>query len=234
MRVVEPVRYMSFHPCEDIIIIPRYEEFNCFIQATIIMNKPYSESCDQNREPILSVIQPLLADRASLLEIGSGTGQHAVYFAAKMPHLTWHTSDCAEYLAGIQAWMADAKLENLKSPFTLDVSASNWPERSFDAVFSANTAHIMHWRDVEALFAGVGKVLSNGGGFMLYGPFNYKRQYTSESNERFDGWLKSRDPESGIRDFEDLCDLAELAGMELQQDFEMPDNNRILYWEKNH
>ena len=196
------------------------------------MNKPYSESCDQNREPILSVIQPLLSGCTSLLEIGSGTGQHAVYFATEMPHISWQTSDCAEYLPGILAWMADAKLENLKSPLTLDVSASNWPDYAFDAVFSANTAHIMHWQDVEALFEGVGKVLSKGGRFMLYGPFNYERQYTSESNARFDGWLKSRDPKSGIRDFEDLCDLAEQAGMKLRQDYEMPANNRILYWEK--
>lgn len=197
------------------------------------MNKPYSESCDQNRDAILSVIQPLLADCTSLLEIGSGTGQHAVYFAAKMPHLTWHTSDCAEYLPGIQSWMAEVALENVQPPFILDVSRSKWPDIDVDAVFSANTAHIMHWSDVEALFSGVGKILARGGRFMLYGPFNYNRQYTSDSNESFDSWLKSRDPKSGIRDFEDLCELADKAGMALEQDYEMPANNRILYWERS-
>jgi cyclopropane fatty-acyl-phospholipid synthase-like methyltransferase len=196
------------------------------------MDKPYSESCDQNRAPILSVIQPLLADCASLLEIGSGTGQHVVYFADKMPHLIWHTSDCAEYMPGIQAWVADAKLENVQSPFILNVSKSGWPDFDVDAVFSANTAHIMHWPDVKALFSGVGKVLSDGGRFMLYGPFNYNRQYTSDSNERFDQWLKSRDTQSGIRDIEDLNKLANNADLILKQDFEMPANNRILYWEK--
>ena len=196
------------------------------------MNKPYSESCDQNREPILAVIQPLLEDCSSLLEIGSGTGQHAVYFASKMPHLIWHTSDCAEYLPGIQAWLTEAALENIKAPFVLDVSTSNWPDIKVDAIFSANTAHIMHWPDVEAFFTGVGKALKQGGRFMLYGPFNYNHRYTSDSNERFDGWLKSRDPASGIRNFENLCELAEQGGMLLKQDFEMPSNNRILYWEK--
>ncbi len=196
------------------------------------MNKPYSESCDQNCKPILSVIQPLLADCLSLLEIGSGTGQHAVFFAQKMPHLTWHTSDCAEYLPGIQAWLVDEKLENVQSPFVLDVSKSSWPLLDIDAIFSANTAHIMHWQDVEAMFSGVGSCLLPGGRFMLYGPFNYNCQYTSESNERFDQWLKSRDPESGIRDIEDLKELANNAGMVLKNDYEMPANNRILYWEK--
>jgi cyclopropane fatty-acyl-phospholipid synthase-like methyltransferase len=197
------------------------------------MNKPYSESCDQNCKPILSVIQPLLKDCSSLLEIGSGTGQHAVSFAEKMPHLTWHTSDCAEYLPGIQAWLADAKLENVRPPFILDVSESTWPALEIDAIFSANTAHIMHWHHVEAMFSGVGKVLVSGGRFMLYGPFNYNRQYTSDSNERFDQWLKDRDPQSGIREFESLNELADNAGMVLKQDFEMPANNRILYWEKS-
>ncbi len=196
------------------------------------MNKPYSESCDQNCRPILSVIQPLLADRTSLLEIGSGTGQHAVFFAQKMPHLNWHTSDCAEYLPGIQAWLADAKLENVQPPFILDVSESVWPVIEIDAIFSANTAHIMHWHQVEAMFSGVGSCLSSGGRFMLYGPFNYNRQYTSESNENFDQWLKDRDPKSGIRHIEDLIEIANRAGMVLKKDYEMPANNRILFWEK--
>ncbi len=194
--------------------------------------KPYSESCDQNREPILSVIQPLLKDCSSVLEIGSGTGQHAVYFAERLPHLTWHTSDCVEYHPGIQLWLDEAGLVNTPGPIDLDVSASTWPQLYIDAMFSANTAHIMHWPDVEALFRGAGELLSSGGLFLLYGPFNYGNQYTSDSNARFDEWLKQRDPESGIRNFEDLDSLAEHAGMRLQHDYEMPVNNRILYWTK--
>jgi cyclopropane fatty-acyl-phospholipid synthase-like methyltransferase len=197
------------------------------------MNKPYSESCNQNRKSILAVIQPLLAASVSLLEIGSGTGQHAIYFAETMPHLIWHTSDCEEYIPGIQAWLADADLDNVQPPFILNTSESTWPTIKVDAVFSANTVHIMHWHNVEALFAGIGKILTTGGQFFLYGPFNYNQQYTSESNQRFDQWLKDRDPQSGIRDIEDLKILASNAGMALKQDFEMPANNRILYWEKN-
>jgi cyclopropane fatty-acyl-phospholipid synthase-like methyltransferase len=194
--------------------------------------KPYAESCDENREPILSVIQPLLKDCSTVFEIGSGTGQHAVYFAEKLPHLVWHTSDCIEYHAGIKMWLQEAGLENTPAPVELNVSTSAWPQQKFDAVFSANTVHIMHWSDVEAMFSGAGSMLSRGGRFMLYGPFNYDNQYTSDSNARFDNWLKSRDPESGIRNFEDLDTLAQQAGMFLKHDYEMPANNRILYWQK--
>ena len=194
--------------------------------------KPYSESCDQNREPILGVIRGLLNDCTRVLEIGSGTGQHAVYFAEQMPHLVWQTSDCLEYHAGIKLWLQESNLANTRPPIELDVSRSAWPERRFDAVFSANTAHIMHWPDVVAMFSGVGSLLPSGGRFLLYGPFNYNNRFTSESNAGFDAWLKSRDPDSGIRNFEDLDRLAGLAGMRLQHDYEMPVNNRILYWEK--
>ena len=196
------------------------------------LHKPYSESCDQNRDPILSVLQPLLKTSSAVLEIGSGTGQHAVYFAEKMPHLKWHTSDCEQYLPAIRSWITDAEPCNVVEPNILDVSSLNWPEFEIDCVFSANTAHIMNWPDVLALFSGVGKLLHEDGKFLLYGPFNYNGQYSSASNASFDGWLKSRDHESGIRNFEDLCKLAKQAGMELVNDYEMPANNRILYWQK--
>jgi len=194
--------------------------------------KPYAESCDENREPILSVIQSLLKGCSTVFEIGSGTGQHAVYFAEMLPHLVWYTSDCIEHHAGIKMWLQEAGLENTPAPVELNVSTSAWPQQKFDAVFSANTVHIMHWSEVEAMFAGAGAILSGGGRFMLYGPFNYDTQYTSESNASFDSWLKSRDPESGIRNFEDLDTLAQQAGMFLKHDYEMPANNRILYWQK--
>jgi cyclopropane fatty-acyl-phospholipid synthase-like methyltransferase len=195
--------------------------------------KPYSESCDQNREPILEVIGPLFMEKQQILEIGSGTGQHAVYFARKMPHLTWHTSDRVENHSGIRAWLADAVLSNTREPIELDVGSSEWPIIGVDAVFSANTVHIMHWEDVVALFQGVGRLLESGGLFCLYGPFNYAGRYTSESNARFDSWLKERDCLSGIRDFDDLSRLADDAGMTFKKDFEMPANNRILCWRKN-
>ena len=203
-----------------------------FIPKGPVLIKPYSEACERNGDPILAMIQPVLTRCRAVLEIGSGTGQHAVYFAGRMPHLLWHTSDRQENHPGIELWIAEAGMENLPPPLVLDVAQSPWPEVAVDAVFSANTAHIMHWPEVEALFVGVGKLLPEQGVFLLYGPFNYNQAYTSESNERFDGWLKARDPLSGIRNFEDVDRLARQAGMVLREDFAMPANNRLLFWQK--
>jgi cyclopropane fatty-acyl-phospholipid synthase-like methyltransferase len=194
--------------------------------------KPYSESCDQNRAPILEVLRLELAGRSRLLELGSGTGQHAVYFAPEFPELVWQTSDVAGLHAGILSWLRDAGSPNILPPLALDVCRDRWPEADYDAVFSANTVHIMGWQEVECMFRGIGRVLDNEGVFCLYGPFNYEGSYTSASNARFDDWLKQRDPSSGIRDFEALDALAGQAGMRLEKDYEMPVNNRMLVWVK--
>jgi cyclopropane fatty-acyl-phospholipid synthase-like methyltransferase len=167
-----------------------------------------------------------------VLEIGSGTGQHAVFFAQQLPYLQWHASDVTEYLAGIAMWLSEYTGHNLHGPHLLDVTQSDWPPLPVDAVFSANTAHIMHWPTVQAMFTGVGQLLPRDGRFCLYGPFNYHGAYTSESNARFDGWLKARDPASGVRDLDDLSRLATAAGLHLLRDHSMPANNRILVWEK--
>jgi cyclopropane fatty-acyl-phospholipid synthase-like methyltransferase len=198
------------------------------------MLKPFAESCEQNKRPILTVLRQLLQERSRLLEIGSGTGQHAVCFAAALPQLTWQTSDRQENHPGIHAWLDAEGPHNARSPLALDVLHRPWPlpPASVDAVFSANTAHIMGWDGVEAMYAGVGEVLAEGGLFILYGPFNYRGRYTTEGNARFDVWLKSRDPQSGIRDFEALVELAQLNGMRLHRDFAMPANNRMVVWRK--
>jgi SAM-dependent methyltransferase len=196
------------------------------------MNKPYSESCDQNREPILDIIAPIFSTSSSVLEIGSGTGQHAIYFAEKMPHLKWYTSDCLPYLNGIDMWLQDAGLLNVVAPIELDVTNSSWPKLEVDAVFTANSIHIMCWLDVVNFMSGVGQLLDNHGNLVIYGPFNYDGRYTSESNERFDHWLKSRDPNSGIKQFEDMVSLAAENMMRLVSDYEMPANNRILHFRK--
>jgi len=196
------------------------------------MYKPYSEACDRNRDPILEAIRPWLSECTALLEIGSGTGQHAVYFGEKLPHLLWHTSDREENHGGIGLWLEGAGLANVRPPLSLDVAADEWPALQVDAVFSANTAHIMDWQSVEAMFSGVGILLPERGVFLLYGPFNYRGRYTSDSNERFDGWLKARDPLSGIRDFEEVDRLARQADMVLREDAVMPANNRLLVWQK--
>jgi cyclopropane fatty-acyl-phospholipid synthase-like methyltransferase len=147
-----------------------------------------------------------------------------------MPHLYWHPSDLPGNHASINAWIDSATPGNLARPIRLDVTTGPWPERQFDAVFSANTTHIMSWPAVCALFTGIGRLLEPGGKFCLYGPFNYDGRYTSASNERFDHWLKTRDPESGIRNLEDLDRLAVANGLQLQADHEMPVNNRLLVW----
>jgi len=196
------------------------------------VEKPFAESSVENRAPIFQVLQPRLTDCSRLLEIGSGTGQHAVYFAADLPHLSWQTSDRVENHPGIQAWVTEAGLANVEPPVCLDVLTDRWPTQRFDAVFSANTAHIMSMDAVEAMFGGVGEVLAPDGIFLLYGPFNYDGCFSSPSNERFDAWLKQRDPVMGIRDVAWLNGLAGAAGMVLLEDIEMPVNNRTLVWQK--
>ena len=194
--------------------------------------KPFSEASEQNKAPILAVLTEVFASRWRVLEIGSGTGQHAVYFAAHLPHLTWIPSDLPDNHPGIKAWLDEAALSNIDPIVALDVRQNDWGELCADAVFSANSAHIMDWDSVQAMFAGVGALLPEGGVFALYGPFSYGGQHTSPSNARFDAWLKQMDPTQGVRDFEDLNRLAVRAGMGLQQDTPMPVNNRTLVWVK--
>ncbi len=194
--------------------------------------KPYSASCDQNREPIFNVIQPLLENKTNVLEIGSGTGQHAVYFAQKMPHLIWQSSDQIGYHKGINLWLNDASLDNTPPPIPLDVSNNQWPEHHFDVIFSANAVHIMSWQNVIDFIESAPKLLHQNGLFILYGPFNYAGKYTSDSNQQFDQWLKQQNPQSAIRDFEAVNELAEQQGLKLLNDYPMPANNRILCWQK--
>ena len=158
-----------------------------------------------------------------MLEIGSGTGQHAAYFVAELPHLVWQASDAAENLPGIRQWIA------APPPIELDVD-KEWPKLDIDAAFSANTCHIMSWPQVERMFAGVGGLLPRGGVFALYGPFNYGGKYTSQSNARFDAMLRREDPASGLRDLDDLLPLAKRCGLSLEEDNDMPANNRLLVW----
>ena len=195
--------------------------------------KPYSQACVNNREPILSVIARLFADRKEILEIGSGTGQHAVYFAQHLPHLIWQSSDRTGNHPGIQLWLQEAGLSNTPPPIELDVMQEPWPPITADAVFSANTAHIMSWASVERMLTIIAEDLPNNGLFVLYGPFNYEGTYTSDSNASFDQWLQQRDPLSGIRDFEAVNNLATRLQLTLEKDIEMPANNRILSWRKS-
>ncbi|MGH8808361.1 MAG: DUF938 domain-containing protein [Noviherbaspirillum sp.] len=196
------------------------------------MSKLFSAACERNREPIAAVLREVLTEPAQVLEIGSGTGQHAVYFGAQLPHVLWQTSDLPENHASILAWMGEARLPNVLPPLALDVTGAGWPQGPFDAVFTANTCHILAWREVQAMFAGIGQVLHRGGLLFVYGPFNYGGHFTSESNAQFDASLKAQAPHMGIRDFEAVDALAAARGLVLVADHTMPANNRFLMWRK--
>jgi len=194
-------------------------------------DRPFSQACENNKNAILSVLTGVLADTKHVLEVGSGSGQHAVYFAKALPHLIWQTADRPEYHDGINAWLNWADLENVKSPLTLDVNQP-FPVDHIEAVFSANTLHIMSWHEVQLFFSEIGSRLNAEGLLCVYGPFNYDGEYTSDSNARFDQWLKQRDPQSGIRDISDVDNLAKEQGLLLKADHAMPANNRLLVWHK--
>ncbi|RFA29282.1 methylase [Alkalilimnicola ehrlichii] len=194
-------------------------------------NLPFSQACENNRAPILAVLKSAFAHCSRVLEIGSGTGQHGVYFAPELRHLVWQTSDLAEHHSAILAWQHAYPAENLLPPIIVDLREDNWPG-DFDAVFSANTAHIVGWPLVEQMFALVGRHLPKGGVFALYGPFNYNGEYTSDSNRTFDHMLRRRNPASGIRDFEQIVATANRHGLMLQHDHAMPANNRLLQFRK--
>jgi SAM-dependent methyltransferase len=195
------------------------------------MNKPYSESCEQNKTAILSIIQPYLFEGAAILEVGSGTGQHAVYFASLNPQIVWQPSDRVEYLPGINARISDACYPNIKAVIELDV-LNFWPNESYDLLFTANSFHIMDDEAVKNCLEKSCSCLKPNGFLIVYGPFNYNKQYSSSSNERFDGMLKENDPNSGIKDLGWVCDIASRAGLNFIDDIEMPANNRILIWKQ--
>lgn len=203
---------------------------------TLEQNKPFSPAAERNREPILAVLRQHLPKPAHplplrVLEVGSGTGQHAVHFAAALPHVVWQCSDVAEHLAGIHTWLAEAGLPNTPEPWALDVNAG-LPAAAHDVVFTANTLHIMGWAEVERLFAELPRALAQGGLLVVYGPFNVGGQFTSASNAAFDAALREADPKRGLRDVAAVDALAQGAGLSRVADVAMPANNRCLIWRR--
>jgi hypothetical protein len=195
------------------------------------VERPYAPACDRNREPILEVLREHFADRRRVLEIGSGTGQHAVHFAAALPHLTWQATDRSANLPGIRLWLEEAQLPNTPPPLALDVNGP-WPNEIYDAAFTANTLHIMGWEDVVRLFDALPRVTSDDAILAIYGPFNYGGRFTSDSNAAFDARLRAQDARQGLRDFEAVEALARDAGFTLVADHAMPANNRTLVFRK--
>jgi cyclopropane fatty-acyl-phospholipid synthase-like methyltransferase len=196
------------------------------------IDKPFSAASERNRAPILAVLQRHFGARRRVLEIGSGTGQHAVHFAAAMPWLTWQASDRVENLPGIGQWRDETPLSNLPPAIELDVARGPWPSRGFDAAFSANTVHILHWPEVEAMFAGLDRALATDATMLLYGPFHRDGRPTSDSNAAFDASLRARDPGMGVRDVEAVQALAASIGLRCVDDVAMPANNACLVWQR--
>ncbi|CAD6879155.1 hypothetical protein [Methylomonas albis] len=192
------------------------------------IQKPFSQACENNKEPILQILKTVFDQPMTVWEIGSGTGQHACHFAGNLPHLTWQPTDRPENLPGIHLWRDAVQLANLLPPLSLDVADLQWPCARIDALFTANTLHIMSSAEVGLLFKRLANYLSAEATLCIYGPFNYAGAYTSESNARFDLWLKERDERSGIKDFETIMGLAAAIGLTLQADHAMPANNRLL------
>jgi SAM-dependent methyltransferase len=191
---------------------------------------PCSEASERNKGPILEVLRQAFADCSRVLEIGSGTGQHAVHFALAMPHLVWQPSELPDAMPALRKRIFNEGPSNLRAPVTIDVTALPWDVRKVDGIFTANTLHIMSWPQVEALFAGIPGIAKPGAVLAIYGPFSYAGAHTSPSNESFDRMLRARDRHSGIRDFEAVDGLARRAGFELEDDHPMPANNRTLVW----
>ena len=196
------------------------------------MQLPFSQACENNQEPIRQILMPYLSSRDHLLELGSGTGQHGAYITRKHPELEWYPSDRAENLDGIAAWVNYSNNKNFHPPIELDINAPHWPHDPVEIVFSANTAHIMHWHEVCKMFSFVAQVLKPQGYFLLYGPFNYRGKFTSESNAYFNDSLQSQAPHRAIRDFEKLDALAQAQDLKLINDHDMPANNRLLVWQQ--
>ena len=203
--------------------------------------KEYAPACERNSQVILDVLKQILPRTRSVLEIGSGTGQHAAYFSSQLPHLHWLPTDRGS-LDSINAWREEAALENLLPARQLDLLAlpvqqstglpdfTGWPD--YDAIVCINTIHIMAWQGTEKLFELAAQQLPENGVIYVYGPYRYADRPLEPSNENFDQWLKQRDPQSGVRDFEAVNRLASRAGFKLGDDIAMPANNRSIWWEK--
>ena len=194
-------------------------------------HKPFSTACERNKAPILHYLQQWLTPGDSVLEIGSGTGQHGVFFASQLPKIRWQSTEQPISLAGLQKGIDEAHLKNLPTPLPLDVNHYAWETSQYQAVFSANTLHIMSWPTVKQFLEQVNKALLPAGKLILYGPFRYQGTYTSESNAIFDQTLQARDAQSGIRDFEAIEEILQNKGFLLIHDQPMPANNQLLLWQ---
>ena len=205
---------------------------NAIVAQNPRMEYVVSDAAERNKEPILQLLAPVLSQTRRLLEIGSGTGVHALYFSARLPQLTWQPTDTGEYLPTLRERLKREGGANLLPVVELDVRNHPWAVEQVDAIYSANTLHIMSWSSVHDFFKGVGSVLIRSGLLCVYGAFRYGDRYTSESNAKFDAFLRNRDPESGLRDAHEVDRLAREQGLALLADHPMPANNQLRIWNR--
>lgn len=208
-----------------------------------IAKLPFSQACENNKKPILKVLKQELDDYHYVFEVGSGTGQHSVYFAPRLSHLQWQTSDVINNHRVIKGWHNKYSAPNLYAPLAFDLTTDDIPKPldykgsqkgnlPYDSIFTANTLHIIDWRLVERLFELVGGALPINGKFIIYGPFNKNGEYSSNSNRQFDKQLREWDASSGIRDKEDVVALAKQHQLTLEKQYKMPANNEILVFRR--
>ena len=202
------------------------------LEALLAEDLPIAPVCLRNQKPIADVLQTELPEHSVVLELGSGTGQHAFFFTRHLANIIWQPSDLAQSISGINAWRQKSQNENFLPPLVLDIAQDLWPVKQVDAVFSANVVHYVGWPKVRSMMAGIGRVLKNTGLAFFYGPYNYEGQFTSEGNRELDSWLRQRDPESGIKDFEQVILAARKEKLRLIKDIAMPANNRMLILQK--
>jgi cyclopropane fatty-acyl-phospholipid synthase-like methyltransferase len=195
--------------------------------------KPFSPACERNQQPILEVLKQVIDEQdRRLLEIGSGTGQHAVFMAPHFPQVQWYPTDVQVNLKGINRWLEEARVPNIQKPQRVEIGKDELPKLKFDVIFTANTFHIMHWKEVKSLIKQFGGRLREGARVVIYGPFKYGGNFTTQSNEEFDLSLKAKDPMSGIRSFEDVNNNMIKNGFELVMDVAMPANNQMLVYRR--
>ena len=192
----------------------------------------FSDACERNKIPILKVLNEEL-DSGTVLEIGSGTGQHSVFFSKEIPSIKWYPSDTISNFESLNAFVTNYQNNNLQTPFVIDITQDQWIDFKVDYVFTSNTFHIINNALLTYFFYQCSKVMKSNGKLIIYGPFKFDNQFNSPSNQTFDELLKASDPFSGLKNFEEIINIALKFNLIFSKKYEMPANNNILVFKKS-